>query len=376
MTKRTKTDVQFFAAAGCRPANDGGLAMQASPAFPDNAAASGHDIQSAANGFPWHAHEQPGGDIHTVIAGRFQDEAVLGLCQPDKTIASIWRFDAEGLALSEKLAAQPEYHLARLEDSILRLNRPLLREILCNAKGIVEIGNGRSTSTAFLLGTMDRPSHYVPINISPEVLDQSVAALRHSFTGLESTPLHADHRMPMSFPAHIAAESPRVAFCPRSSIASLMPLESVVCMQRIRQLVGPDGLLIVGQDTTRDPSVLLPAYDDARGVYAAFNLNVLRRLNRELACTFDVLQFRHEARYNHRLQRVETHLVSTTSQWVEVSDRVVHFEAGESIHSGNAYKYTAEEFRAVAASAGWHSLHTWSDRNSRYSVHVLSASAL
>ena len=346
--------------------------MQASPVFsrPDSSITQG----LADSEFVWHTRELPGTETNPVIARRFSDEVLVGLCQTAKEISPIWRYDEAGAALAEEVSARPEYYLARKEADILKMNRPLLREVLCHASGVIEIGNGRNTTTSLLLDAMDQPSSYVPINISSAVLQQSVSIMRNCFPEMECLPHHADYRMPMTLPANAGERGQLVAYCPGSSIASLMPLESVVCMQRIRQLLGPDGVLIIGQDTTRIPNVLLPAYDDAGGVSAAFNRNVLARINNELAGSFDLALFHHEARFNHRLGRIETHLISTASQWVEISDRAVHFEAGESIHTGNAYKYPAEEFLALAQSAGWNSLHTWTDRDSRFAVHVLSAS--
>lgn len=344
--------------------------MQAAPVIlPSNAAAN----QEIGEGqFVWHTRELPQSPADSLMAGRFADEVLPGLCQETKSIPSIWRYDAPGLALTEALHARPEYYLARKEAEILRLNRPLLREVLCHASGVIEIANGRSTTTSLLLDAMDRPSAYVPINISAEALQQSVSIVRNCFGEVECLPQHADYRQPLSLPATPDHER-LVAFCSGSSIASLMPLESVVCLQRIRQMLGTDGVLIVGQDITRRPDVLLPAYDDAQGAMAALNRNILARINRELDASFDVESFRHEARFNHRLGRVETHLVSTASQWVEVSDRAIHIKAGEAIHTDNAYKYEADEFLALAQGAGWNKLHTWIDHDMRYAVHVLHA---
>ncbi|MDB5802407.1 MAG: dimethylhistidine N-methyltransferase [Rhodocyclales bacterium] len=349
--------------------------MNISPVFdrPDN-------IPLSETELVWHTRELPNTTVNPVIARQFSDEVLGGLCRPAKAIPATWLYDVKGSALFEEISAQPEYYLRRAETTILQANLPTVREIAGCGASIIEMGcnpgfNSGSNScsnTAMLLDAL-QASSYAPINICPEVLDASVNALRQRFPDMSFLPQHADFRMPMSLPAAFSGQGRRLAFLPGSTIGSLMPLESVVCMQRIRQLLGTDGLLLLGQDTTRAPDALLPAYDDAMGASAAFNRNLLTRINRELEGSFDLSKFRHEARFNHRLGRVEMHLVSGQSQWVEVSDRAVHFETGESIHTQNSYKYSVDEFLALSQSAGWSSLHVWVDHDSRFAVHLLSA---
>ncbi|MDB5814693.1 MAG: dimethylhistidine N-methyltransferase [Rhodocyclales bacterium] len=322
--------------------------------------------------FVWHTRELPNTTINPVIARQFSDEVLGGLCRPAKSVPSTWLYDAQGLTLFNHITRQPEYYLCRNEITLLQNCLPSVRDIAGRTSSVIEIGSGSGDKTAMLLAALE-PLSYVPIDISSQVLDASVNALRARFPAMDLLPQHADFRMPMTLPAGLSDQGRRVAFFPGSTIGNLMPLESVVCMQRIRQLLGDDGLLLIGQDTTRIPSILLPAYDDARGITAAFNRNLLTRINRELEGTFDLSKFRHEARFNHRLGRVEMHLISSESQWVEVSDRAVHFEAGESIHTENSYKYSVEEFLALSQSAGWTSLHGWVDRDSRFAIHLLSA---
>jgi L-histidine N-alpha-methyltransferase len=349
--------------------------MNASPVFarPDSPASQ----LPGDSEFVWHTRELPNTAINPVIARRFSDEVLGGLCRPAKSIPATWLYDAQGSALFQALSARPEYYLGRAETSILQQHLQYVREYAGDSTCVIEIGSGAGNDkTAMLLDAL-QPASYVPIDISSEALDASVDALRKRFQAIEYQPQHADFRMPMNLPIALTEQgrhaSRRIAFMPGSTIGSLLPLESVVCMQRIRQMVGTDGLLLIGQDTTRTPSVLLPAHDDAKGIAAAFNRNLLTRINRELEGTFDLAKFRHEARFNHRLGRVEMHLVSGQSQWVEVSDRAVHFEAGESIQTENAYKYSVEEFLALSQSAGWTSLQVWADRDSRFAVHLLSA---
>jgi L-histidine Nalpha-methyltransferase len=348
--------------------------MQVSPiSLSTNSAEHGNLAGTNDSEFVWHTRALPDQVPHPLVARRFSDEVLLGLCQENKSISSVWGYDAAGLVLADAVAASPEHYLSRAEANILRANRPLLRELLCRSNGVVEITNGRCATSSLLLSAMDRPACYAAVNISPEVLERSANIIRSSFPEIVCRSQLADIRQPMSLSDPTDDYASLVAYFPGSSIASMMPLESVMCMQRIRQLLGQEGLLVVAQDTSRTPDVVLPAYDDASGACAAFNRNILTRINRELGGSFDPASFRHEARFNHRLGRVETHLVSGVSQWVEVSDRAIHFEMGESIHTGNAYKYAVDDFLALAQSAGWNNLHTWTDRDSCFAVHVLSA---
>ncbi len=282
--------------------------MNASPVFarPDSPASQ----LPGDSEFVWHTRELPDTAINPVIARRFSDEVLGGLCRPAKAIPATWLYDAQGSALFQALSARPEYYLGRAETSILQQHLQHVREYAGDSTCVIEIGSGAGNDkTAMLLDAL-QPTSYVPIDISSESLDASVDALRQRFQAIEYLPQHADFRMPMNLPAALSDSGRRMAFAPDSTIGSLLPLESVVCMQRIRQMVGTDGLLLVGHDTTRTPSVLLPAHDDAKGIAAAFNRNLLTRINRELEGTFDPAKFRHEARFNHRLGRVEMHLVS------------------------------------------------------------------
>ena len=245
---------------------------------------------------------------------------------------------------------------------------------------VVELGSGSSRKARLLLAALDSPQAYLPIDISEQFLAESVAQLPPMFAGLRVLPIVADFTRLESLPelaltgADGGDRGRRIVFFPGSTIGNFTPDEAVGLLTRIGRAVGPDALLIVGADTTQDPAVLIPAYDDRDGVTAAFNLNLLARINRELGADFSPTAFRHEARFNAEQQRVEMHLVSQYTQRVTVCGHPFQFAMGESIHTENSYKYGLLKFQHLAARAGWSHRQLWMDGQSRFAVHVLESS--
>ncbi|HEX5125220.1 MAG TPA: L-histidine N(alpha)-methyltransferase [Rhodocyclaceae bacterium] len=306
---------------------------------------------------------------------QFFEDVVTGLRRPHKSISSTWLYDEYGSELFEKITQLPEYYLTRVETAILARCVPVLRNAVGSNATLVEIGSGSSRKTPLVLGALDRPRNYVPIDVSAEFLDASVDRLQHDFPGVRFFPMVADFTRAMSLPRAVrysVNSRKRLGFFPGSTIGNLTPYEAITCLKRLRQLLGSDSLLVVGTDTTRNPTRLIPAYDDVQGVTAEFNLNLLNRINRELAGTFDLRLFRHEARFDPCHGRVEMHLVSTKNQWAEVSGRPFRLQAGESIHTENSYKYSVNDFRVLARSAGWANLNTWTDSESLFAVHLFA----
>jgi dimethylhistidine N-methyltransferase len=235
---------------------------------------------------------------------------------------------------------------------------------------LVELGSGSSHKTPLLLTALEAPACYVPVDISTQFLEESVNALQLRFPSLPMHPVVADFTELSALPLQAHATARRVVFFPGSTIGNLAPDEAVDLLRQIARVAGSGGLLVVGADATQDPTLLLPAYDDAQGVTAAFNKNLLVRMNRELGADFDVDTFDHAARFDPRRHRVEMHLVSRREQWVRVAGERFHFDLGESIHTENSYKYGLLRIQSMASSAGWTQRQMWTDADARFGVHV------
>jgi dimethylhistidine N-methyltransferase len=302
---------------------------------------------------------------------------LAGLSQAQKSIPSTWLYDHRGSELFEQITQVEEYYPARNETQILRSCARAIAEEAGPRAVVVELGSGSSRKTRLLLDALDTPQAYLPIDISEQFLAESVAELPSRFDGLRVMPIVADFSRIESLPELAFLDHARggigrrVVFFPGSTIGNFTPDQAIALLRRIRRLVGPDALLIVGADSTQDPAVLIPAYDDREGVTAQFNKNLLVRINRELAADFDLDQFDHQARFDAQHQRVEMHLVSRFAQRVIVRGRGFNFRAGESIHTENSYKYSLLKFQQLAARAGWTHLQRWMDGQSRFAVHVL-----
>ncbi len=304
---------------------------------------------------------------------RFAHEVLAGLAQRQKSIPCTWLYDHRGSELFERITEQPEYYPTRTETMILERCASAIAQVAGAHATVVELGSGSSRKTPLLLAALDRPAAYVPVDMSARFLAESVAPLRERFPRMAIEPMVADFTRLASMPRHGVGR--RVVFFPGSTIGNFKPEAACALLDRIGLVAGPGALLVVGADPTRDPQALLPAYDDAAGVTAAFNKNLLARMNRELGSDFAPSAFRHQARWNAAEQRVEMHLVSEYTQRVEVLGHAFHFAMGESIHTENAYKLSVVRFQALAHRAGWHALQLWTDAAARFAVHVLERRA-
>lgn len=300
-------------------------------------------------------------------------DVLAGLGRPHKSIPCTWLYDHRGSQLFEQITQVPEYYPTRNETWILeRCADQIARAVGAHAT-VFELGSGSSRKTPLLLDALDAPAAYVPIDISAQFLAESAAALRLRFPQLRIEPVVADFTRLTSLPlADLPAGGRRVVFFPGSTIGNFMPDEACALLERIGRTMGPDALMVVGADSTRDPAVLMPAYDDGAGVTAAFNKNLLLRINRELGADFEPDTFRHEARWNSAEQRVEMHLVSLYTQRVTLLGRSFRFALGESLHTESSYKYSLMRFQAIARRAGWSHRQLWMDGQSRFAVHVLA----
>jgi dimethylhistidine N-methyltransferase len=322
---------------------------------------------------------------HDTGTEAFARDVLDGLSRPVKAIPCVWLYDRRGSELFEDITTLDEYYPTRTETRLLAALAPELATLVGPGADLVELGSGSSTKTRLLLQAMPALARYLPVDISADFLHDAVAALRRDFPGLAIEPVVADFSAPFALPAlparpslHGAAAAavtaPRVGFFPGSTIGNFMPEAAVPLLANFAHALGAGAWLLIGVDTTRDPRRLVPAYDDARGVTAAFDLNLLVRANRELGADFDLDAFRHEARFDAVHGRVEMHLVSTRAQAVTMRGRRFAFLAGESIHTENAYKYDDASFRALAARAGWRCERAWrDDAGSGFSVYLARA---
>ena len=291
---------------------------------------------------------------------------MAGLSLPQKAIPPKYFYDAAGSRLFERICRLPEYYVTRAELSLTRMHIAAIARFAGQGCELVEYGSGESLKTRLLIRAL-RPAAYVPIDISEIALRQSTRKLSKSFPWLKIIPVPGDFSRPIELPR---ARAPRVVYFPGSTIGNLDPEEAHAFLAMTRDQAGR---MLVGVDLKKDANVLHAAYNDSRGVTAAFNLNILARINRELGADFDLSQFSHYAFYNAAAGRIEMHLVSLARQRVRVARHRFGFDRGESIHTENSYKYSAEGFRALAARAGYSGKKLWMDRKRLFALHGLTA---
>ena len=296
-------------------------------------------------------------------------EVLAGLALPNKRIAPKFFYDAEGSRLFDAICNLPEYYPTRTEIGILRrygseMSRRLGRNVL-----LLELGSGSSLKVRILLDAL-RPAVYVPVDISKEHLLQSANALAAAFPSLQVHAVCADYSTPFRLPVD-GLDYPRAAFFPGSSVGNFDPSDAERFLRGVGDLLGGGGRLLIGVDLVKDHQVLEAAYNDAAGVTAAFNLNLLAHINRELNADFDLSDFRHEAFFDPALSRIEMHLVSRRDQRVQVAGQTVSLTSGESIHTESSYKYSIESFQALARRAGFEPEQVWTDPAPLFSVHCL-----
>ncbi len=301
---------------------------------------------------------------------RFRADVLAGLSRPRKRLPAKYFYDAAGSRLFDAITELPEYYPTRTELGILR-ERAGEMAARCGPRCLlVELGAGSLTKVRLLLDQLDRPAGYVPVDVSGDHLRSAAAALADDYPELGVTPVVADFTRAFALPDVPAAR--RVVFFPGSTIGNFDPSEADALLRRVARLVGPGGGLLLGIDLRKDVAVLERAYNDAAGVTAAFNRNLLVRVNRELGADFDPAAFHHVAFYNRDRSRIEMHLVSDTAQRVRVGKAVFDFRAGESIHTENSYKYDVAEFAARAAACGLRLDEAWTDPRTDFAVLYLT----
>jgi dimethylhistidine N-methyltransferase len=302
----------------------------------------------------------------------FAAAVLTGLAQRQKVIPARYFYDRAGSELFEAITRLPEYYPTRTEIGILAGISPQLAGAIAPGAAVIEFGSGSSAKTPLLLGAI-APAAYVPVDISAEFLKASAAALAADFPGLTVLPVAADFTQPFRLPAAIAGLD-RVGFFPGSTIGNLAPAAAVDLLRGFGATLGTSAMLVIGFDLAPGPgkpvAVLEAAYDDAEGVTAAFNLNLLHRINRELGGTVRVDDFDHRALWNPRLGRIEMHLVALRDTAFTAAGQMFSLAAGETIHTENSYKWSLAETGVLARAAGWTPLEQWSDAKARFSVQL------
>jgi dimethylhistidine N-methyltransferase len=307
-----------------------------------------------------------------ISTAEFRDAVMTGLAKPQKELPSKFFYDAQGSRLFEQIAQLNEYYPTRVETEILRHKAAPIAEAIGEGAVLVEFGSGASVKVRLLLDAISRPACYVPIDISREHLLAAAASLAGDYPALAVLPVCADFTRPFRLPSMVPP-GPRLGFFPGSTIGNFHPPEAAGLLARFADRLGRGSWLLIGVDLKKDAGILEAAYNDAAGITAAFNLNLLARVNRELRGTFDLHRFRHRAVYNVEAGRIEMYLDSLHAHSVSVDGRRFHFRNGESIHTENSYKYSIAAFRELARLAGYAPVAVWTDAEKLFSVHLLAA---
>jgi len=302
----------------------------------------------------------------------FATDVLAGLTAKPKRLPPKYFYDAAGSVLFDQITQLPEYYPTRCELALLRDHAPAMASLFPQNCALIEFGAGSSRKARILIGAAATVEAYVPIDISGDYLQQEAAQLRRDLPRLAVYPIAADFTQATALPAALAGMG-RVGFFPGSTIGNFEPHEAAQFLRHAGRVLGPGALFIVGVDLVKAPDILYRAYNDAAGVTAKFNLNLLTRINRELGADFDLAAFEHNACYNAERGRIEMHLASTKRQKVKLRGATFEFRAGESIHTESSYKYSIESFQALAHGSGWTPLTVWTD--GLFSVHALRMTA-
>jgi L-histidine Nalpha-methyltransferase len=296
-----------------------------------------------------------------VPSNRFRADVVRGLAAPHKEIPCKYFYDEAGSRLFDRICELDEYYPTRTERAIMEQHAPEMAALAGPGCLVAEYGSGSSVKSRLLLDHLESVAAYVPIDISREHLLASAAALAREYPTIEVLPVCADFTRPFELPAPAQKPRRRLVYFPGSTIGNFTPEEAVQLLRRTARLGGPGSVLLLGVDLKKEPKVLHAAYNDARGVTAAFNLNLLTRINRELGADFQVNQFWHYAFYNPAAGRIEMHLVSRKEQRVRIGADTFAFAEGESIRTEYSYKYNLTDLRHLASAGGFEVRQVWTD---------------
>jgi len=309
------------------------------------------------------------GDV-TSLSSRFLEDVLRGLSAPRKTLPSKYFYDAEGSRLFEAICELPEYYVTRTETALLAGIAPELAGFVADGAALVEFGSGASAKTRLILDASPQIDLYVPIDISEAALSRAAETISADYHGLKVMPLVEDFTRAMRLPSAIRGR-PIVGFFPGSTIGNFQPAEAERFLRRVRALLGGRALFIVGADLAKAPEVLLPAYDDADRVTAAFNRNLLVRINRELGGSLDLDAFDHRAVWNEAESRIEMHLVSSRDHTARIGSHTIVFAEGEAIHTESSHKYRPESFEVLVERGGWRVKTAWTSDAPSFGVFLL-----
>ncbi|OPH83323.1 L-histidine N(alpha)-methyltransferase [Nitrobacter vulgaris] len=299
----------------------------------------------------------------------FASDAITGLSHHPKQLPPKYFYDAVGSELFEQITRLPEYYPTRTELGILRDRSAEIASIIPTHAALVEFGAGAPTKARLLLAACEFAA-YVPVDISGDFLNAQARGLRKDFPHLKIYPVTADFTAPFILPDQVAA-MPKVGFFPGSTLGNFEPHEACRFLRGARNILGEGAYMLIGVDLEKNERTLYDAYNDAAGVTARFNLNILARVNRELGGNFDLSAFAHRAIYNRDRHRIEMYLVSKKPQTARLHGRSFFFRTGESIHTESSYKYSTDRFNALAKGSGWTPIAAWTDPERMFSVHAL-----
>ncbi|MBL8649190.1 MAG: L-histidine N(alpha)-methyltransferase [Sphingopyxis sp.] len=301
----------------------------------------------------------------------FRADVHAGLSQAQKAVPARWFYDTTGSALFEDITALPEYYPTRSETDLLKRHAGAMAAAIGAGRAVVELGSGSSTKTPLLLDAI-QPAAYVPVDISGDFLRDSADALAARFPGLAIYPVEADFTQRVALPREICP-LPKLGFFPGSTIGNMVARTAVDLLRNWREALGDGSLLLIGIDRTKDIAVLERAYDDPAGVTAAFNLNLLARINRELGGTIPIDNFEHRAIWDDVHARIEMHLLAACDLDFTVDGRSYHMAKGETIHSENSHKYGPRDANLLLRAGGWTPLATWDDADPAFALILAQA---
>ncbi len=301
-----------------------------------------------------------------------RDEILRGLTAPQKRLPPKYFYDKCGSELFDRVCSLPEYYLTRTELELMRQHLAEVAALVGERVSVIEFGAGSSAKVRLLLDHLRDPAAYVPVDISSEFLLEQVVSLRVDYPNVQMQPVFADFTLPFELPIHAAVPKRNLVFFPGSTIGNSTRRAALELLEVMASTAKPGGALLIGVDLEKDPAVLHAAYNDAAGVTAEFNLNLLTRLNRELDAEFDRERFEHQAVYDRKERRIEMRLISSTRQRVNVGGVPIDFAPREYIITEYSHKYASEDFRALAKLAGFVSERTWIDDARLFSLHYMT----
>lgn len=308
----------------------------------------------------------------TETNGTFEADVLSGLSATPKAVPPKHFYDKVGSHLFEAITELPEYYPTRTEAALLADAAVEISSYISDGAALVEFGSGASVKTRLLLDAAPQTAVYVPVDISEDALAVAASAINADYPSLIVAPLAGDFTDQLELP-EAARRRPRTGFFPGSTIGNFERKEAIAFLGAAARLLRSGAQFVVGVDLVKDPAVLVRAYDDAQGVTAAFNKNLLARINRELDGDFDLTAFAHEAIWNPEKSRVEMHLKSLKDQTAHAAGREFRFSAGETIHTENSHKFTPDGFSSLAGEAGWRTLRLWTSPEPAFAVFMLAA---